>query len=619
MKVQLLSTDPEVVLFGDFLSQEEAQGLIRLAEGHFVESKITCDKRGGCVSSYRTSATAYLPITELTTRIAERGMKLARLPYAESLQIVRYFPGQEFKPHLDAFDPGSVDGQRELASYGGRQRDATFLIYLNDGMEGGSTRFSRLDLEVRPEPGAALYWRNVGLNGKVDPRTLHQGMPVTSGVKYAVNLWIRGSKSLAGYPCPPRENRIAALRNFVTVSVPVKLGKPGLGEAKPMPVVASVKVERQAYVGTGPTLLKMAAFIREGSANPAMKQFAEMVVKQAGVPSSEHLTHLKAAQILLAYVKKNVRYRSDPNNVELVQSAEITLCVPGASICIPVGDCDDQVVALGSLMGAYGIPVKIMKQSFGDDIEEEHVLVIFETDDHRWLAADPTAPADVGVGFRASASKEEIIDPLDPTGSGTQASEFVSVGRRSFELTISKEIEVTFAPRQVLKKIGSGWLPTIIYPSTVRDAQAQLLTSAQGVDTEVQACTGLDQATGQAWVLFLQGLTAFCNEDPGIWGLGSRMDRVESYQTELYAWQQSLHQLCTNVTPTTPEPEAPPINGGPWLPVAHLGLYAVIGVAGAYAVGQLVKGGAEVLETTKILRRGGTKTAAERRRRKRAA
>lgn len=337
----------------------------------------------------------------------------------------------------------------------------------------------------------------------------------------------------------------------------------------------------------------MAKFISDGMKSPAMKQFAEMVVRQAGVPASEQISNRRAAQILLDYVRSNVRYRPDPDNTEAVQIAAITLCIPGAAMCIPVGDCDDLVVALASLMGAYGIPVKIVKQTFGENDEEEHVLVIFRTEDGDWLGADPSAPSSKPVGWRAPASKEVTVDPLDPKGTGSQLAEYVGIGARVGGL--SNLSAGRLPPRQVMKvarRVGtlkSGWLPTIIYPSTVKDAQAQLLASAEGIDGAVQACSGLDAATKSSWTFFFGTLKAFCQEDPGIWGLGSRMDRVESYQTELFAWQNTISSANCQGVPAVPQPEQPSPGGGPWLPVAQLGLYTVLGVAGVYGLTQVLQ------------------------------
>jgi hypothetical protein len=151
--------------------------------------------------------------------------------------------------------------------------------------------------------------------------------------------------------------------------------------------------------------------------------------------------------------------------------------------------------------------------------------------------------------------------------------------------------------------IGSGWLPTIIYPSTVKDAQTQMAASVSGVDQSVQTCRELDPATTASWVLFRDAILAFCNEDPGIWGLGSRMDRVESYQTELYAWQQFLAGKCTTSVPPVPQPEAPPQSGGPWLPIAQLGLYTTLAVAGVYGVSILIEPVKETASAVKRLKK----------------
>jgi len=559
MKIERLSSDPEILLLRDFLSREEVAHFLRAGEGSFIQSRVSCDKSGGCVSNMRTSATAYLGQDSITQAVAARGMRFAGLPYAEDLQIVRYFAGQEFRPHLDAFDPKTFDGRQELGTYGGRQRDATLLIYLNRPEGGGATRFTELGLDVEPIPGAALFWRNVGADGRIDPRTRHAGMPVTSGVKYAVNLWIRGAKAIAGIPL---ERRMGSLRNFSAQ----RLGR--IGEFRPSTESDSkqlnVKVDRRPYTGTKYTLEKMAAYIKDGSVSPSMRQFAEMVVRNAGVAPREKLSNRRAAEILLGYVKSNVRYRPDPENVEMVQEPHITLCVPGASICIPVEDCDGLTVALGSLMGAYGIPVMIMKQTFSDGSDEEHVLIIFKNDDGRWLPADPSAPSGMGVGFRApvgSSGKEVVIDPLDPGKTGTQAAEFVGIGR--------------------------------IMIGTVRDdvvaTQTRLEDLALATALAVEACPAgrLDDA---AWTNLSQRILAYVSADPDT----VKVIDGEALAQELYSWGDKLQNAgCQRPIPAPmPVPAPPPVPaqspGSEWASVAKWGLGAVIAVAGVYGLKQAV-------------------------------
>lgn len=192
MRLQRIVTSPEIWLIRDFVTPAEARLLLVAAEPLFERSTAVCDKPGGCEIKERTSASASLPNVPLTETIKRRGMKLADSPSAEDLQVVRYLPGQEFKPHLDAFDD-SIGGKREREAYGGHQRDATILVYLNRPAEGGETIFPELGISVDPIPRAALYWRNLRPDGSIDPRLLHGGALVRRGAKYAANLWLRGS------------------------------------------------------------------------------------------------------------------------------------------------------------------------------------------------------------------------------------------------------------------------------------------------------------------------------------------------------------------------------------------------------------------------------------------
>ncbi|RPH62416.1 MAG: 2OG-Fe(II) oxygenase [Acidobacteria bacterium] len=193
MRVVRLSTDPELLLLRDFVSEDEARVLIEAADAHFKRSVTVCSDPQGCAIEDRTSSSAAIPASEITEAIQTRGKLLANTPVAEEIQVVRYGPGQEFKPHLDAFDV-SGGGMQALAQYEGRQREATVLIYLSGPEAGGETVFPELGLRIKPVPRTALFWRNVRHDGSIDPRTLHGGAPVQRGVKYAANLWLRGAQ-----------------------------------------------------------------------------------------------------------------------------------------------------------------------------------------------------------------------------------------------------------------------------------------------------------------------------------------------------------------------------------------------------------------------------------------
>lgn len=74
----------------------------------------------------------------------------------------------------------------------------TFFVYLNDVPldSGGSTRFPLLKdsdgkvLEVQPVKGSAVLWSNITKEGDVDPLTVHEGVAITRGKKYGMNIWV---------------------------------------------------------------------------------------------------------------------------------------------------------------------------------------------------------------------------------------------------------------------------------------------------------------------------------------------------------------------------------------------------------------------------------------------
>jgi predicted 2-oxoglutarate/Fe(II)-dependent dioxygenase YbiX len=104
----------------------------------------------------------YLPIT-----VGERSVQGLN----ERFRFYRYDPGQRFEWHLDGYFERE-NGERSLY---------TVLFFLNDGFEGGETRFRVRDSDgpqtvgVKPITGHALIFRH---------ELLHEGAAVTAGRKY---------------------------------------------------------------------------------------------------------------------------------------------------------------------------------------------------------------------------------------------------------------------------------------------------------------------------------------------------------------------------------------------------------------------------------------------------
>jgi len=176
----------------DLLNAEECQHIITLAEPQMGQSAVFGYEQVQLFAG-RTSSSALLAENEddpVVKAIKQRVAAQINQPLAnmEPLQCVRYYPLQEYQPHYDTIDANTEIGQQEVAQQG--QRAYTVLIYLNNDFEGGYTYFPTLDLRIEPALGKALVFKSLNADGTINPDSLHAGLPVISGTKYAANLWI---------------------------------------------------------------------------------------------------------------------------------------------------------------------------------------------------------------------------------------------------------------------------------------------------------------------------------------------------------------------------------------------------------------------------------------------
>jgi len=183
---------PRVVVFGGLLSDEECTALMDLAAPRLMRSETIDNATGGSeVNAARTSDGMFFERGEapLITTIEQRIAELLRWPVVngEGLQILRYRPGAEYRPHHDYFDP-QHPGTACILERGG-QRVGTLVVYLNTPERGGATTFPDVGLEVAPVRGNAVFFSYD--RAHADTRTLHGGAPVTAGEKWVATKWLR--------------------------------------------------------------------------------------------------------------------------------------------------------------------------------------------------------------------------------------------------------------------------------------------------------------------------------------------------------------------------------------------------------------------------------------------
>ena len=183
---KLLSERPYARLLPKLLSEAECRYLISVAQPNFQPSMVYDDAATLIRDPIRTSdgSAIHWAIEDPAVHAINRRVAAATgTPYenGETLQSLRYSPGQQYHPHFDFVA-------------GDNRRLWTALIYLNEDYEGGETEFVQTGLKVKGTTGDVLVFGNAGADGNSDPLAEHAGLPVTRGTKYLATRWIRESR-----------------------------------------------------------------------------------------------------------------------------------------------------------------------------------------------------------------------------------------------------------------------------------------------------------------------------------------------------------------------------------------------------------------------------------------
>jgi prolyl 4-hydroxylase len=193
---QRLSDRPHVTMFPALLSAAECDFVIAEAS-LWLQPSLVIDPRSGAQlrNPIRTSdGMSFAYVQEVPAlHVLNRRIAAAtgtEVKQGEALQVLRYRPGQEYKPHMDA-----VAGEPN-------QRILTMLVYLNDGYEGGETMFLRTGLRFKGGKGDALVFRNALPDGRADDMAQHAGLAVTAGEKLIASRWIRARTFAFPQPRP---------------------------------------------------------------------------------------------------------------------------------------------------------------------------------------------------------------------------------------------------------------------------------------------------------------------------------------------------------------------------------------------------------------------------------
>jgi len=182
----------KVLSLKNVLSQSECENYIQQCEKKgFKQATIHVGKQQLQTEEIRNNDTVIIDSEDTAKLLWERVKSILPENFAsdednvpavslsERLRFYRYDPGQRFIRHYDGYEYGSMVYTANQANK--PQPRMTFLVYLNEGFEGGKTTFfsskGKEILAVTPETGMALVYTH---------QLLHEGSLVTSGRKYVL-------------------------------------------------------------------------------------------------------------------------------------------------------------------------------------------------------------------------------------------------------------------------------------------------------------------------------------------------------------------------------------------------------------------------------------------------
>ncbi len=183
------SNDLDIFVVRDFLTRGECERLIRLIDAQRIPSQLLAPTSD---PEFRTSESCNLdPFDPIVQQVEAKITGLLGIDpaHGETIQGQRYAAGQQFKLHHDFFHIDQPYWE-EMQKSGG-QRTWTAMVFLNEPEGGGHTWFEKAAIKVAPRTGNLLAWNNLDAIGEPNFFSLHQGMPVTAGVKYIITKWNR--------------------------------------------------------------------------------------------------------------------------------------------------------------------------------------------------------------------------------------------------------------------------------------------------------------------------------------------------------------------------------------------------------------------------------------------
>lgn len=341
---------------------------------------------------------------------------------------------------------------------------------------------------VESQRGTA-QWASVSATGRPNSDLVNEALALSSGapvayldtagaVYLATNEWGRrcmrrlvgdaGPAALSSLPSPP----------LVVVLRPHPPGGEGLAD--------SIRLVKEA--------------IELGRNNPDLVTWVRRILHDAGLTGPRGAPEPdRIVDVIFAAQKDQVDFVKDPVNGELMARPEHLLCLDPNGPCSPAGDCDDQLIVIGSAVLSVGIPGRLVIREYAG---KKIAHITFEYDSNPrlggpWKCIDPST--DDGACSSMPFVKETIVDLVNANDTP-----FMGLGDPSAAAVLGQPPATTTPTAsggQLPADQAAGWIGQIQRAQTLVTGAATRLRANSAALTAVRADLGYpaaDTSTSEA-------------------------------------------------------------------------------------------------------------------------
>lgn len=196
----VVHADPHIRSFPNFLNDSACDWLINRARPRLTRALVyDVVSQTSFADSSRTNSYAVFNRMEadMVQLMIQARMSVAcgqPISHMEAPTVLHYAIGEEIGNHYDFVDPAKPSYAEDVRRFG--HRVITFLIYLNEGYQGGETQFPKLGVSHSGRRGEGLFFVNVLPDDQADVRTLHGGRPPIAREKWVFSQFIRNRPEL---------------------------------------------------------------------------------------------------------------------------------------------------------------------------------------------------------------------------------------------------------------------------------------------------------------------------------------------------------------------------------------------------------------------------------------